>query len=113
MFHRHQLQQRLPLAVLKRDYDGDQVTVKSLQQRLPLAVLKRQSSKIRLPISTVATALTACGIETTAPGYHRKDGFKLQQRLPLAVLKRLGTAKRQHSVSGLQQRLPLAVLKLD
>ena len=86
-----------------------------LQQRLPLAVLKRSSYGHHCEDQLVATALTACGIETV-----RSHGFcglisscnsayrlrywnnlmktilfhiiKLQQRLPLAVLKQFTTS---------------------
>ena len=60
------LQQRLPLAVLKLEGDGDNFASSSvkLQQRLPLAVLKLMISKSLISSPTM-----------------------LQQRLPLAVLK--------------------------
>ena len=72
----------------------------------------RRSTKT---FGSVATVLTACGIETSFLK-HFKRGlryFGLQQYLPLAVLKRV-----LHYVVGyfsrrqLQQYLPLAVLKL-
>ena len=64
-----------------------------LQQYLPLAVLKliKKYKYHNYAINTVATVLTACGIETyrqskTIP-YRRC--LPLQQYLPLAVLKRI------------------------
>ena len=59
----------------------------------------------------VATALTACGIETPVDIIVCVYDCGLQQRLPLAVLKLKGY-RYSHSISiRLQQRLPLAVLK--
>ena len=61
------LQQYLPLAVLKR---GMIITplykcVEQLQQYLPLAVLKLPTfMSVKPDTNTVATVLTACGIET-------------------------------------------------
>ena len=62
-----------------------------LQQHLPLAVLKRvRNNTDKAYLCSVATAPTACGIETL----HKEDLpeiiFWLQQHLPLAVLKLLG-----------------------
>ena len=83
-----------------------------LQQRLPLAVLKPiprfSGSCMFLP---VATALTACGIETPNNIETEFLYALLQQRLPLAVLKRQMMLVMVFE-SELQQRLPLAVLKL-
>ena len=61
----------------------------------------------------VATAPTACGIETgTGDRLWDKKSLLLQQHLPLAVLKpKTAATKLLHSVE-LQQHLPLAVLKL-
>ena len=59
------MQQRLPLAVLKpmaQDIDDAMKVV--LQQRLPLAVLKPTKRVGNILEVIVATALTACGIET-------------------------------------------------
>ena len=60
-----------------------------LQQHLPLAVLKQIDEYIQLRHSRyVATALTACGIETINPLKRFLILLiKLQQHLPLAVLK--------------------------
>ena len=90
-----------------------------MQRRLPLAVLKLFISSSILISSKVATALTACGIETkscyfphllvfggvatalTACGIEtvKKQTLyscvKLQRRLPLAVLKRHKIFKRE------------------
>ena len=62
----------------------------------------------------VATALTACGIETPIDENNEfiTGNIKLQRRLPLAVLKRLlYQTCILASVCLLQRRLPLAVLK--
>ena len=60
----------------------------------------------------VATALTACGIETRSwTDIWSIKRWALQQRLPLAVLKHLADQK-DFKKFLLQQRLPLAVLKL-
>ena len=61
-----------------------------LQRRLPLAVLKPGANVA--PNTTVAakvaTALTACGIETDWTDKNSPTGdTRLQRRLPLAVLK--------------------------
>ena len=59
----------------------------------------------------VATALTACGIETINQRINPLH-FKLQRRLPLAVLKLSCFAGLLDAFLGmLQRRLPLAVLK--
>ena len=63
-----ELQQRLPLAVLKRFINNvrNDPAIR-LQQRLPLAVLKQTCMKQlvkKASFMVVATALTACGIET-------------------------------------------------
>ena len=59
-----ELQQYLPLAVLKRICDA-YMTITMLQQYLPLAVLKLSLFSTSLDSTTlVATVLTACGIET-------------------------------------------------
>ena len=58
----------------------------------------------------VATALTACGIETAETSSALISLIKLQQHLPLAVLK-LSLVLAKDFGSGLQQHLPLAVLK--
>ena len=69
-----------------------------LQQCLPLAVLKLVNFGIKfLCLFTVATVLTACGIETD----HNEViffeiYFELQQCLPLAVLKRYGLSVPVH-----------------
>ena len=86
----HQLQQRVPLAVLKQSDNNNQMQIlcEELQQRVPLAVLKLVTQLIRknlprllqqrVPLAVlkrsnlmykhleigVATARTACGIET-------------------------------------------------
>ena len=62
----------------------------------------------------VATARTACGIETTNRIWLASQEYVLQQRVPLAVLK-LKTLSLQLVATTplkLQQRVPLAVLKL-
>ena len=58
------LQQRLPLAVLKLANCFAVHSCCKLQQRLPLAVLKLSIQSISGSSKVVATALTACGIET-------------------------------------------------
>ena len=61
---------------------------------------------------SVATALTACGIETLQKMFHQYHlEYQLQQRLPLAVLKQPNVTDFLFLVIELQQRLPLAVLK--
>ena len=62
----------------------------ALQQRLPLAVLKLSEDADMYDGKVhVATALTACGIETILRiGVDPVFVQELQQRLPLAVLKR-------------------------
>ena len=87
------LQQRLPLAVLKLMCSSNSFFGRAamLQQRLPLAVLKRVwSFATNAPLLAVATALTACGIETAEDSRKCRKFLliTLQQRLPLAVLKR-------------------------
>ena len=68
--HLRQLQQYLPLAVLKliRERVYDAITINGmLQQYLPLAVLKPTTTTLLFSlILTVATVLTACGIETNS-----------------------------------------------
>ena len=62
--------------------------------------------------SSVATVLTACGIETlTVTCVSYPKDFKLQQYLPLAVLKHLKINIMITLLERLQQYLPLAVLK--
>ena len=87
----YELQQYLPLAVLK---PGQPVTVEtnsSLQQYLPLAVLKQPPAEQTNEhyYCHVATVLTACGIETLLMLFSFGIfGYRmLQQYLPLAVLK--------------------------
>ena len=61
------LQQYLPLAVLKQCHSHHRLFFLSLQQYLPLAVLKLQCQSFysaENTIDSVATVLTACGIET-------------------------------------------------
>ena len=59
-----------------------------LQQHLPLAVLKHSKwATIEFANSSVATALTACGIETNTSYFELSQDNRLQQHLPLAVLK--------------------------
>ena len=61
---------------------------------------------------SVATVLTACGIETeTLSMGLAYNGRVLQQCLPLAVLKRLINQFNKDFLHELQQCLPLAVLK--
>ena len=63
-----------------------------LQQRLPLAVLKQKAHGMYTDWGglLVATALTACGIETVMADIQDYPGKDLlQQRLPLAVLKHI------------------------
>ena len=88
------LQQHLPLAVLKLQpplflQTGSIV----LQQHLPLAVLKLlRFGDDDYSLIFVATAPTACGIETTDMSRLTNDlPNQLQQHLPLAVLKRYDT----------------------
>ena len=62
-----ELQQYLPLAVLKqmKFYNPEQVFILKLQQYLPLAVLKPKHMSLTMDfLKSVATVLTACGIET-------------------------------------------------
>ena len=62
----------------------------------------------------VATAPTACGIETfTFDVLHIEIIFELQQHLPLAVLKLTVSFVATLTFFMLQQHLPLAVLKLQ
>ena len=69
-------------------------------------------SKAFSQLSTVATVLTACGIETMFQVSHVGELLQLQQYLPLAVLK-LYVANGDYAFGiVLQQYLPLAVLKL-
>ena len=106
-----------------------------LQQYLPLAVLKLSKALLTTKqYLSVATVLTACGIETSAAPLNRGvTSTTLQQYLPLAVLKPkelkplnfaflvatvltacgIETFKRLHVnyINKLQQYLPLAVLK--
>ena len=83
------LQQYLPLAVLKLKLLAHQFIYIALQQYLPLAVLK-QYHIYRNVFIHVATVLTVYGIETLCIMFaNAKDSFSLQQYLPLAVLKRL------------------------
>ena len=60
---------------------------------------------------SVATALTACGIETTAFLFGSNANGWLQQHLPLAVLKLDLHYENDGKSVKLQQHLPLAVLK--
>ena len=84
-----QLQQHLPLAVLKPSalLEYFSFAQSTLQQHLPLAVLKLDDFGTESGNTTVATALTACGIETRNSGGVNTVKLKLQQHLPLAVLK--------------------------
>ena len=60
----------------------------------------------------VATARTACGIETVRSHALNIAHIKLQQRVPLAVLKLVTNLLPLNiAVVWLQQRVPLAVLK--
>ena len=88
----HKLQQHLPLAVLKPESQFYTIICFAfvLQQHLPLAVLKllNANNANHLFLLPVATALTACGIETYRRVYRMLwDTIVLQQHLPLAVLK--------------------------
>ena len=58
-----------------------------LQQCLPLAVLKRIIPHTGFIFCLVATVLTACGIETNSLAKQQRVLSVLQQCLPLAVLK--------------------------
>ena len=75
--------------------------------------IETRTKKISSDCSEVATALTACGIETKI--YQHIINIvltvRLQQRLPLAVLKQSLLSKSCAAFLKLQQRLPLAVLK--
>ena len=84
-----------------------------LQQCLPLAVLKLALMCLfdLQTFPSVATVLTACGIETIRRYSKLLENRKLQQCLPLAVLKRSITLAIPAVVPKLQQCLPLAVLK--
>ena len=68
--HTIELQQHLPLAVLKLKEGSPAIcSAAKLQQHLPLAVLKPSKNGSfqivqEFATSPVATALTACGIET-------------------------------------------------
>ena len=83
------LQQCLPLAVLKQFlYEGKSLKDIVLQQCLPLAVLKPCILFLDgLGYWLVATVLTACGIETLPLALNTPVSITLQQCLPLAVLK--------------------------
>ena len=87
-----------------------------LQQCLPLAVLKLKLGNLQvllLTIVQVATVLTACGIETHVSIICDIGNIiPLQQCLPLAVLKHTFIDKHRYAFNCvLQQCLPLAVLK--
>ena len=86
-----------------------------MQQYLPLAVLKLIISHLRCRHRSVATVLTACGIETISiPGMIGGALNMLQQYLPLAVLKPIANLRLVINCEALlQQYLPLAVLKLN
>ena len=73
--HTCKLQQYLPLAVLKPIGEDSYCATfpNRLQQYLPLAVLKRFLRWARLAHQSVATVLTACGIETGDDEAHRMD----------------------------------------
>ena len=73
---------------------------KLLQQCLPLTVLKLEVDvRNAFYFKTVATALTACGIETNI-SFFSSTGFSstLQQCLPLAVLKLLVMVNTSYSM---------------
>ena len=131
------MQRRLPLAVLKRKLTTSQkAKLSKLQRRLPLAVLKPglDNNSLLSRKFIVATALTACGIETYYYIFLSHITLRLQRRLPLAVLKlrcilpslpnyKVATALTACGIETkidlfvvfifimLQRRLPLAVLK--
>ena len=113
------LQQHLPLAVLKPYiFLGMKKAAVRLQQHLPLAVLKPVccNDSFKSDAVVVATALTACGIETKNSHVHISPHIPppLQQHLPLAVLKRSRFNVFTVTIFfELQQHLPLAVLKLS
>ena len=72
------MQQCLPLAVLKLFIKHIKaVAVGLLQQCLPLAVLKLTKSCFLGRSSSVATVLTACGIETVCSASHSTSAFKV------------------------------------
>ena len=67
-----------------------------MQQHLPLAVLKQNKLvECTFEDGEVATALTACGIETFSFPLFFHAFSKLQQHLPLAVLKPSAPGKKQ------------------
>ena len=85
--------------------------LKMLQQCLPLAVLKHGSDTSvfnSVGLTTVATVLTACGIETLSIYifYYLSDTW-LQQCLPLAVLKqpKINPYNQQHNSCNSAYRL--------
>ena len=93
---------------------SDSRSLDLLQQYLPFTVLKLATDKANRTRSNqcVATALTTCGIETSAETSSALiSRIKLQQRLPLAVLKHIISSSNINIILTLQQHLPLAVLK--
>ena len=108
------LQQCLPLAVLKLLSFSDCLTSTlscNSAYRLRYWNLASNSCAFLLSI-TVATVLTACGIETWINRCVFCWDIVLQQCLPLAVLKQEGNILAFTTCFELQQCLPLAVLKL-
>ena len=83
------LQQCLPLTVLKLAFCYFILVVTfQLQQCLPLTVLKPDLvNSPQLAFASVATVLTAYGIETIRNKEFASLSFLLQQCLPLTVLK--------------------------
>ena len=115
-----ELQQHLPLAVLKPSCSNVSITKISgvLQQHLPLAVLKQNCFEMdgnHHHYQTIAIALTACGIETI------KICQYIQSLYIAIALTACGIetyqftswiADNPYFLWTLQQHLPLAVLKL-
>ena len=112
------LQQHLPLAVLKRskEYRTAYWAWKELQQHLPLAVLKRTRMTDYCPLwLQVATALTACGIETLQLNHDEfhQSSWSCNSTYRLRYWNHLAMTSKQSISCKLQQHLPLAVLKLN
>ena len=108
------LQQCLPLAVLKQRYTPNIWSISpTLQQCLPLAVLKltlKQVVKANMYLS-VATVLTACGIETMLVRVSPPFTICVATVLTACGIETQRNNTIPLGVHSLQQCLPLAVLK--
>ena len=84
---------------------------RQLQQHLPLAVLKPNNPTV-YPIGTlVATALTACGIETRWYQLRQLTSYKVATALTACGIETFSFRHSFAENNELQQHLPLAVLK--